>query len=81
MTLEELHNLSFKNKDILLSKAKCGCFYCKQIFAPSDITEWIDDGESTALCPHCEIDSVIPDMDNTLNEELLESMYQRYFGK
>lgn len=36
----------------------CGCFYCLAIFPPSEITEWIDGGQ-TALCPKCPVDSVI----------------------
>jgi hypothetical protein len=41
-----------------LCGARCGCFYCKSIFAPSKIVEWVDD-DDTALCPFCGIDSVI----------------------
>ncbi len=48
----------------------CGCFYCQQTFAPSEIDEWIEEisGEYslrpdpwTAMCPKCGIDSVIGD--------------------
>ncbi len=37
----------------------CGCFYCLEIFHPSEIEEWIDNNESTALCPYCETDAII----------------------
>ena len=37
-----------------------GCFYCCETFAPTEIDEWIDDGQC-ARCPRCGIDSVIGD--------------------
>jgi hypothetical protein len=48
----------------------CGCFYCKSVFKPTEITEWIDWPKdtpeglesargTTAMCPRCGIDSVI----------------------
>ncbi|MCQ2106028.1 MAG: cytoplasmic protein [Fibrobacter sp.] len=79
MNFDELHKLSFRNRGVLSSATQCGCFYCKRSFTPSEITEWTDDGEDTALCPYCSIDSVIPDLDNTLNVELLEAMNRKYF--
>ncbi len=80
MNFDELHKLSFRNRDVLSTATQCGCFYCKRLFAPSEIAEWTDDdGEDTALCPYCSIDSVIPDLDNTLNAELLEAMNRTFF--
>jgi hypothetical protein len=42
---------------------RCGCFQCCQTFAPSCITEWVDQDEAgsgqTARGPLCGIDSVI----------------------
>ena len=29
--------------------ALCGCFYCKEIFTPDRIVEWVDN-DTTALC-------------------------------
>jgi hypothetical protein len=54
------HKHSFKNHKEVMSSDICGCFYCLAIFAPSEITDWInDDNEKTAQCPKCGIDSVI----------------------
>ena len=63
----------------LVEKSKLvGCFYCQAKFPPSEITEWIDDG-TTALCPHCGIDSVLPDSVD-LSDEMLRAMHDYWFS-
>lgn len=42
----------------------CGCFYCLGIFSPKEIKEWIIanndcDKFGIAICPYCQIDSII----------------------
>lgn len=66
---------SFKNKNTLLASQKAGCYYCMNTFDTKDIKEWVDNGE-TAVCPHCNVDSVVPYKENnfkallsTLNKE------------
>ena len=56
--LEAAHKRSSCHRSELMSSKLCGCFYCKSLFEPSKIVEWIDD-DNTALCPFCGIDSVI----------------------
>ena len=76
--LEKIHDHCFDNKNELLKVSKCGCCYCLKIFDPKDITEWFKDinGEETAFCPYCHIDSVIAESDEyNLTEELLKEMY------
>jgi hypothetical protein len=58
------HKASSCHRSQLLSgDVVCGCFYCCQIFAPSAITEWVDEDDSgvgqTAMCPLCGVDSII----------------------
>jgi len=59
------HEYSSNNRASLKKDDLCGCFYCLKIFSPNEITEWTDwtdeDEESgeMALCPYCDIDSVI----------------------
>jgi len=66
-------------KEILASKT-CGCFYCSRVFIPSKIVEWVDKG-TTALCPHCGIDSVIGTKSGyPITKEFLIEMYQRWFN-
>ena len=76
------HNHSIYNKEELNNSKRCGCFYCLKIFEPKQIKEWIeeDNGKETALCPFCEIDSVIAEStEYELNEELLKYMYDYWF--
>ena len=72
------HFSSFHRKD-LEKDDKCGCFYCLKIFSPSEITAWCDNGE-TALCPYCEIDSVIGESSGfSITELLLRGMHKEWF--
>lgn len=79
----KIHNLSYENKEILKKSKKCGCFHCKKIFETNKIIQWIEDEEgSTAVCPYCCIDSVIPEkskLQYILSEELLEEMRKKWF--
>ena len=52
------HKHSSNHREELQRSETCGCFYCLAVFKPNEIQEWIDEG-STALCPKCNIDSVI----------------------
>lgn len=51
-------SLGFKNRDELEKSFQCSCFFCFSHFNVTDVDEWVDDDE-TAICPHCDIDSVI----------------------
>ena len=61
-------------------------FYCKQIFSPLEIDDWIVedtkiDYRGTALCPYCGIDSVIGASSGfPITKEFLEAMYRTWFG-
>ena len=56
--LEKVYQHSKNNKAELLRSKTCGCFYCKKIFNPKEIKNWLEK-ENTALCPYCTIDSVL----------------------
>ena len=75
----EAHKLCTCHRDALTYADKCGCFYCKSIYDPRKITEWVDDGK-TALCPYCGIDAVIPDTEEyPLTTAFLKKMYRKWF--
>jgi hypothetical protein len=76
-----LHVHCTANKEALHHAAKCGCFYCLRIFDPGSIDEWMDDKDGkTAVCPHCGIDSVIPDTASAgFGKELLIAMNGYWF--
>ncbi len=76
------HKNCTANCRILSESSRAGCFYCLQIFSPSDITEWIPDaGDPTALCPHCGIDAVLPESDACpLTPAFLKEMQEYWFS-
>lgn len=77
----ELHKHSYANKSAIMLSTYVGCFYCKRIFLPNKITEFIKekDGGETAVCPYCNIDSVLPSVVQELNKEILTEMHDFYF--
>ena len=86
---EKIHKLSMKNGDAVLKSKLVGCFYCASIFPPSDFqetdfSEWktVDGATFTdAWCPHCGIDSVIPESkDYEITKKMLIAMGDKYFG-
>ena len=64
----------------------CGCFYCMRIFQPSEIKEWLVfdnscDRRGTAVCPYCDIDSVIGESSGyPITEDFLKAMHAHWFG-
>lgn len=72
------HKLSSKHKDRILTSTDVGCFYCCTIFKPVEVVKWIDEG-TTALCPYCGIDSVLPYVKPS-DEDLLKKMYRYWFN-
>ena len=62
MDLNKAPMMAMKNREALAVANVCGCFNCLNTFPPSDIVTWTDFGE-TALCPHCDRDMVLPDVD------------------
>lgn len=76
--LKKAHEHSTDHRaDIELSDT-CGCFYCLNHFDSSEISEWIDGGE-TALCPRCGIDSVLPGNTGYLDDEWFFSDMHNYW--
>ena len=74
------HKFSIYNRKQLGKSKKCGCFYCCEIFTPDEITNYLNESEGTALCPHCGIDSVIGDASGyPITKEFMQSMHERWF--
>ena len=73
------HELCTHHREALKNAHKCGCFFCRSMYDPHEITGWIDGGE-TALCPRCGIDAVIPDTaEYPLTPEFLRKMHDYWF--
>lgn len=66
-TLKAAHVHSSKHQTEIRASKMCGCFYCRAVFGPDEILDWVGEHvrnlyeEDTALCPRCGIDSVIGD--------------------
>ena len=86
-TLNMLHDLSSNHQSLLRLVVYCGCFHCKTTFSVDEIKRWID-GQQTALCPKCGIDSVIPSLAlgssiaaaYSCSPKTLEAMYDFWFN-
>ena len=78
--LRVAHKKSINHRADIERSRLCGCFYCKAMFAPERIVEWIDNN-STALCPECGIDSVLGDASGVqIDKSFLEKMHLAWFG-
>ena len=78
----KLHKLCFNNKELLIESKKCVCMYCGKRFDVSEIEEWIEDwNETTALCPSCGIDSVIPAVveGRKITDDIVKELERFYF--
>lgn len=81
INLETAHKHSINNKAEILNSKVCGCFYCREMFDPKEIKNWIKDENQTAQCPYCYIDSVIGDASGIqLTKSFLEEMHKKWFG-
>jgi PDZ domain-containing protein len=82
--LETAHLHSSRHRGEILESAACGCFYCRRIFPPEEIADWVDEEGGigqTALCPYCGIDSVIGSASgDPITKEFLTAMRRRWFG-
>ena len=80
------HKFCSNHKTELEKDNACGCFYCKKIFHPSEIKEWLTfknqcDGRGTAVCPYCGVDSVIGESSGfPITPDFLEEMHQYWFN-
>lgn len=81
----QAHKFSNNHMKELKKDKVCGCFFCLKIFSPSEIQEWINsnnecDKEGTAICPYCDIDSVIGESSGfPITKEFLRAMNKHWF--
>ena len=73
-----LHDKSFANRQELFSVKQAACFHCLKVFNVNLIRNW-EDAEQTAICPYCNIDSVIP-VNKDINLHLLKRLNKYYFN-
>jgi hypothetical protein len=64
----------------LEASGRCACFFCFKKFATSEIKAWVD-GNQTALCPHCGLDSVLGSgTEHRIDDTFLRRMHQYYYA-
>jgi len=76
MEVKQAATLAFKNREALEEVNFCSCYQCAKKFTIEDIKEWTD-GNVTAICPHCGVDSVLP---GNITDETLKQMKEYWFG-
>lgn len=77
--LNDAHRFSSHHREKLEQDELCGCFHCLKIFSPSQIVEWVD-GDNTAVCPFCGIDSIIGASSGfPINKNFLMKMHRIWF--
>ncbi len=84
--LRAAHRHSSNHRAEVISSASCGCFYCRAVFSPTEILDWVDEDAdgvgSTALCPRCGIDSVIGSNAGVpLDQGFLGEMHEYWFER
>ena len=82
-SLKLAHDHSFKNRSEVAASNVCGCYYCLMIFSPTQIRQWLKekDGQETAFCPRCGIDSVIGSASGfQITTEFMQEMRRRWFA-
>ena len=78
---EKIHKECSNHVLPIKSSKLVGCFHCKFIYPPKDIMEWTD-SDTTAICPHCGVDAVLPYMDDiNRNHTVLVIMHTMYFHR
>ncbi len=79
--LQQLNEFSVSNMAQLEAEQQCGCFYCLQIFSSCEIESFIEDDEGdTAVCPFCEMDSVIGESSGyKITPQLLSELHNFWF--
>ena len=77
--MHKLYAYASHNKHMVEKSDKCYCFHCKSMFESSEVDSYLEN-EQTALCPKCNIDSVIPDsVDDTVDESVIAEMHDYWF--
>jgi hypothetical protein len=75
------HSHSSRHRRELEASEKCGCFYCLAEFPPGEVANWLNEGDGTALCPHCAVDSVIGSTSGyPITAAFLARMHRHWFA-
>lgn len=86
--LKTAHKHCVRNGNEIMASDVCGCFYCLKAFSPSEVHSWLEENTleietdpHTALCPYCNIDSVIGSKSGyTIDDTFLSAMNKFWFA-
>ena len=74
------HEFTMDNYQMLFAKQECVCIYCKKRFMSNEIKDYTYSKSGVALCPFCEIDSVIGEYSGfELSKEFIDKMHKIFF--
>jgi hypothetical protein len=77
--VDRAHRHGIRNRAEIEGSELCGCFYCLRTFAPGEIERWLA-VEETAICPYCQIDSVLGSASGfPITDDFLRRMRARWF--
>lgn len=78
--LKDATVFSIHNREEIEASTECGCYCCQRIFPSTAIEKWTDNG-TTAICPYCGTDAVIPNIRGIIRvtPTLLTALNQKYF--
>lgn len=81
ISFKKAHESRMDNREGINASKHCGCFHCEAIFRPYEISEWFKDNkDSTAICPHCDIDAVIGDASGyPITPHFLRAMHEHWY--
>jgi hypothetical protein len=68
--------MATNNKSAIKDK-ECVCFYCFEVFKGDTVVDFLDNGK-TARCPHCGVDSVLP---NVIDKDTLTKFNKYSFER
>lgn len=80
--MDEAYAHAARNRLELEASEVCGCFYCLTTLKTEQIERWLEEGPGTAVCPECQIDSIIGSASGyPVNDpKFLQAMHARWFG-
>ena len=78
MNIEDAPEESQYNHTAIQDDTVCGCYFCIMVFTGGSIVSWSDEG-TTALCPRCEVDAVLPGVNDT--DVLIQANKRWFTGK
>lgn len=62
--IEDADRIRKDNRKDIKGETICGCVGCLSIFKGNEITEWVGDEFTQAVCPFCESTWVIPEIED-----------------